>query len=384
MSRDTVLQAYRAYFTGDPLIIRSPGRINLIGEHTDYNEGFVLPAAIDKEITLALAANGTPYAVRLFATDMEASYEFDLREFSPSPRGWPNYLMGVVKVLQETGVDIPGFDCAFGGNIPIGAGLSSSAALECGIGFGLNELLGLGLDAPAIARIGQQAEHQFVGVKCGIMDQFANMHGKANHAIRLDCRSLSYQHFPLHLSDCLVVLCNTRVSHSLASSAYNTRREQCEAGVAVMQRHMPAIRSLRDADPALLAGCRSEMDPIVFQRCSYVIAENQRVNDACAHLEAGDLAAFGQQMYASHQGLQHEYEVSCPELDFLVDQTRALPGVLGARMMGGGFGGCTINLVARDAIEAFSQTITAAYTRQFDQAPEIYVANVAEGTSRIV
>lgn len=342
-----------------------------------------MPAAIDKELTLALAPNDTPYAVRLYATDLEASFEFDLRDFSPTDRGWPNYLMGVVQVLQEAGHEIPGFDCAFGGNIPIGAGLSSSAALEGGIGFGLNELLNLGLDTATLARYGQLAEHQFVGVKCGIMDQFANMHGKSQHVIRLDCRSLAYDHFPLDLSDYRIVLFNTLVSHSLASSAYNTRRQQCEAGVAFLQRHMPAIRSLRDVDPGLLAGCRSEMDPIVFQRCSYVIAENQRVNDACVDLEAGDLTTFGQRMYASHEGLQHEYEVSCPELDFLVDQTRDIPEVLGARMMGGGFGGCTINLVHTAAIAAVSQTISSAYAGRFGREPEIYVANIADGTSRL-
>jgi galactokinase len=382
MPSETVLTAYQAYFTGTPLLVRSPGRINLIGEHTDYNEGFVLPAAIDKEITFALALNGTPRAARIFATDIEASFEFDLRDFSPSTRGWPNYLMGVVRVLQNAGYEIPGFDCVFGGNIPIGAGLSSSAALECGIGFGLNELLDLGLDTATLARYGQSAEHQFVGVNCGIMDQFANMHGKAGHVIRLDCRSLAFSHFPLDLSDYRIVLFNTRVSHSLASSAYNTRRQQCEAGVAHLQRHMPAIRSLRDVAPGLLEGCRSEMDPIVFQRCSYVIAENQRVNNACADLAAGNLHAFGQRMYASHAGLQHEYEVSCDELDFLVDQTRDLSEVLGARMMGGGFGGCTINLVHIDAIESVSRAISSAYTHRFGQPPEIYIANIAAGTSR--
>lgn len=383
MTQTQVLAAYQEHFIGAPLLIRAPGRINLIGEHTDYNDGFVLPAAIDKEIHLAIAPNQTPYTVRLFATDMEASFEFDLRNFSKTDRGWPNFIMGVVQVLQQNGADIPGFDCAFGGNIPIGAGLSSSAALECGLAFGLNEMLGLGLDSATIAQYGQAAEHQFVGVKCGIMDQFANMHGKKNHVIRLDCRSLEFSHFPLNLSNYLVMLCNTRVSHSLADSAYNTRRQQCEAGVAILSQHMPSIKSLRDADIALLEGCRSEMDPITFQRCHYVIKENQRVLDACAALETGDLSTFGALMYASHAGLQHEYEVSCPELDFLVDQTRDNPHVLGSRMMGGGFGGCTINLIERDAAESFSQTISGAYLLAFGTEPEIYLANVVDGTSRV-
>ena len=373
---------FRSAFGAEPLVVRSPGRVNLIGEHTDYNEGFVLPAAIDRAITLAVAPNGR-LSYRLLAVDFDETHECAPSALLPSDRGWPNYVLGVVAQIRARGLEVPGFDCAFGGDIPLGAGMSSSAAIAAGIAFALNEQFVLGLDRIALARIAQAAEHEFAGVRCGIMDQFVNLFGAAGHALKLDCRSLAYELVPFAFSDVRIVLCDTGVKHALASSEYNLRRRQCEAGVAALQRIDPVIRSLRDVDPGMLAAHRDSLDPLDFRRCRFVLDENARLLAGCGDLARGDLAAFGGGMAGSHAGLRDDYEVSCPELDALVEMAQPLPGVLGARMMGGGFGGCTINLVRAEAVESFTETVQHGYRRRCGREARAFVTRIAAGTAII-
>jgi galactokinase len=356
--------------------------VNLIGEHTDYNLGFVLPAAVDKAIWLALAPR-SDRRCRLHALDLQASWEGSLDELFRSEACWPNYLLGILVELQEMGCDLRGVDCVFGGDVPIGSGMSSSAALECGFAFGLNELFGLGLDRVALARLGQRSENRFVGVACGIMDQFASLLGQEGRLIRLDCRDLSYVHVPFEAPDVRIVLSDTQVRRSLATSEYNIRRAQCASGVATLARCAPGIASLRDVGMDLLEAHRSDLDPLVYRRCAYVVAENQRVMDACGALECGDLEAFGTFMFASHAGLRDDYEVSCSELDVLRDAAMDVPGVLGSRMMGAGFGGCTISLVREGALPDFHRRMAAAFRRDLGKEPVIHVCRLTAGTERL-
>lgn len=380
MKARQVKEKFETLFGNDPLIIRSPGRINLIGEHTDYNEGFVLPAAIDKEIYFAFSKNNQDLC-RVFSYDYGEMVTFPLRDFKPVPQGWINYILGVVAQLQSNGHAVESFDCVFGGNIPIGAGLSSSAALENGVCLGLSSMFGLNLDRLSMIRYSQKAEHEYAGVACGIMDQFASMMGKAGHAIQLDCRTMEYGYFPLNLGDYQFILCDTKVEHALADSEYNQRRKECELGVAAVQNLYSGINSLRDVTFEMLDTVRVEVPPTVYERCCFVLEENERLLTGSGRLEEGDLEGFGMLMYGSHDGLSRKYEVSCAELDFLVDFTRSRQEVLGARMMGGGFGGCTINLVKRDQKELFEAEISQAYQEQFMRKPEIYEVNIVDGTS---
>ncbi|MET6995760.1 galactokinase [Chitinophaga defluvii] len=372
-------EQFIALYHQQPLIVTSPGRINLIGEHTDYNNGFVLPAAIDKKIIYAIALNGTDQCHAFAAFNKEA-VTFDLKDVKPT-RGWINYLMGVVDQLQKRGLPVAGFDCVVDGDIPIGAGMSSSAAVEGGLVAALDHLMGFGLDRMEMARIGQLAEHTFPGVKCGIMDQFANLHGKKDQVMLLDCRSLDYTYYPFDFPDYKVVLCNSMVHHSLASSEYNTRRQQCEAGVKAMQALYPQVQSLRDADMTMLEAVKDHISEVIYKRCAFVIAEIERVPRACTLLQQGDLNSFGQLMYATHEGLSKLYEVSCPELDYLVTLARTRPEVAGARMMGGGFGGCTINLVQSSHVTEYITYMQSAYQQQFGKVPEVYVTTIEAGTS---
>ncbi len=374
-----IISKFKELYSQQPIVVRSPGRVNLIGEHTDYNNGFVLPAAINKEIYFAVAPNNSN-AFRVYSFDLKEQAEFDLNQIEKGDIGWANYLLGVIAQIQRAGHQLPGFDVVFGGNIPIGAGLSSSAAIECGLGFALNHIFNLNIEKFALVKMGQKAEHEFAGVMSGIMDQFANMFGKENHVVKLDCRSLDYQYYPFQITDYRIVLCDTQVKHALASSEYNTRRKECETGVALLQKHYPEVQSLRDVTEEMLAAHQSEFDAVIYKRCRYVVQENNRVEAACRDLENDDLIAFGQKMFASHQGLQHEYEVSCPELDFLADLARQDEAVIGARMMGGGFGGCTINLVKLDGLDVFTQKMTAAYQQHFNVLLKTYIAEIVGGT----
>ncbi len=374
-----VYQTYTRRFDMEPIIVHSPGRINLIGEHTDYNGGFVLPAAIDLGITFAVGKSGSSVC-RLYAIDMEEAFEFDLKNLTPSDLGWPNYFMGVVQQILSRALHIEGFNCVFGGNIPIGAGMSSSAAMECGLSMALNELFDLGLTRMEMAQLSQKAENEFVGVKCGIMDQFTSLMGKDKQVIKLDCRSLEYTYYPFDAQTYSLVMCNTGVSHSLASSEYNTRRMQCEQGVAMLRKYQPSIFTLRDVSAGLLEAHKDELGELLYRRCRYVLEENKRVIDCCESLLADDMDAFGANMYRSHDGLQHDYEVSCIELDFLVDSTRDMDIVLGSRMMGGGFGGCTINLVRTKDVESFTRQLKEKYKAGMDRDLPVYKASISEGT----
>ncbi len=373
---------FRKEFNSDPVLIHSPGRVNLIGEHTDYNDGFVLPAAINKRIILAMAPNSLG-KIRMFAADMEEKrYETALQtEFKKSGLHWPDYILGVSEHLQKKGYSIDGFDLVFGGDIPIGAGLSSSAALEGGVVFGLAELFGLELNRTEMAKIGQLAENHFVGVQCGIMDQFANLHGQEGSVIKLDCRSLEFEHYPFDRDDLRILLFDTKVRRELASSEYNIRRRQCEEGVSILKEFDPSIKNLRDVSDDLLENHKEKLSEVVYNRCRYVLDENKRVLDACTYLQQGDFKRFGKLMYGSHYGLRDLYEVSCRELDILVDATESLDAVLGARMMGGGFGGCTINLVLEEEVGSVVESVKAYYKEKLGKTVEHHVAKIAQGVS---
>ncbi len=376
---DTVEEKFKELYNEQPLLLRSPGRVNLIGEHTDYNHGFVLPGAIDKAVYFAIAPR-TDERCELFALDVEESHRFALTDLSPSPKRWPNYLIGVVDQLLRAGCPLRGFNCVFGGDIPIGAGLSSSAAIEAGLAFALDHLFDLNLDRLTLVRLAQKAENEFVGVQCGIMDQFINVFGRKAHVLRIDCRSLEHEYYPFD-HDVAVVLFNSGVSHSLASTEYNRRRAECAEGVTLLKRFSPHITHLRDVSPDMLASHKDALPPIISRRCTYVVEENARVIAACGALERADLEAFGRLMNETHDGLSSDYEVSCEELDFLVELARSADGVLGARMMGGGFGGCTINLMPKDAVGETSAMVKERYAKKFGREPETYITSISAGTT---
>jgi galactokinase len=375
----SVEKKFKSRYNEQPLIVRSPGRVNLIGEHTDYNMGFVLPAAIDKAIYFAVAPR-TDTTCRIFSVDMNDEHSFDVNDLRATPKGWPNYLMGVVDQFLKAGYSLFGFNCVFGGNIPIGAGLSSSAAIEAGLAYALNIIFELNIDRLTLVRMAQKAENEFVGVQCGIMDQYINIFGQEEKALQLDCRSLQHSYYPFD-ERIAVVLFDTRVSHSLASSEYNKRRKECAEGVEIIKRSYPAVAYLRDVSTEMLAACKPQMSPLIYRRCNYVVEENNRVLNACRALEAKEIGVFGGYMSESHNGLSREYEVSCRELDFLVEAVRGTPSVYGARMMGGGFGGCTINLVEKDSVAEVKGIVTEKYGGQFGVELKTYVTSISAGTS---
>lgn len=378
------IDTIHSLFTAQPILICSPGRVNLIGEHTDYNQGFVLPAAIDKAIVIGMAKNDIGM-IRLRSIDMEVpNYRTPISEtYEHTGVDWAQYVIGVVDQLQKAGHVIGGFDCGFGGDVPIGAGLSSSAALEGGIAFGLSTLFNLNLSRLEMTTISMQAENQFVGVQCGIMDQFASLHGQKDSVIKLDCRSLNYEYYPFQWNHVGVLLCDTKVRRTLVGSEYNVRRHQCETGVSVIARTHPNVKTLRDVTFDQLEAHKDQLDEVVYRRCLYVLEENQRVTDACAALQKGDLSAFGKLMDASHKGLRDDYEVSCDELDILVDATASLDGILGSRMMGGGFGGCTINLVVMDKLDESIAHIRKVYLERTGIEAGFHVVKIGNGTHLI-
>ncbi len=379
-TKDSIFQQFKTAFSSNPaILVSSPGRLNLLGEHTDYNNGFVLPAAIDKEAVFALSLNGRK-EYRLISRDFDDSYATEVS--SKSNKSWVNYLLGVVAQVEGKGHTVPGFDLVFGGDIPIGAGISSSAALECGLLFGLNHLLDLGLTLVEMATMAQKAEHLYAGVQCGIMDQFAVLHGKSNQVIKLDCRNLEFSYYPFSTKDHCIVLCNSGVKHSLASSEYNTRRRECELGIQALQTilQMPKISSLRDITSAQAQLLRGKVQNNVWQRCQYVVEEITRVEVACQALQLGDLAKLGELMYETHEGLKNQYEVSCPELDQLVEIAEQVDGVIGARMMGGGFGGCTINLVKEAALDHFVATVNDRYYNRKNKPSDVITTKINDGT----
>lgn len=378
----TIRTKFEQLFGQPGSLYASPGRVNLIGEHTDYNLGFVLPGAIDKAIYMEIKPNGGGIC-HLYSVDYKESIDFGINDTEKPVRQWARYIFGVVKEMQKRGKNPGGFDCIFGGDVPLGAGLSSSAALESVTGFALNDVFGLGFDRMELAKIGQMTEHNYVGVRCGIMDQFASLFGEKGKLIQLDCRSLEYKLVPFNPVGYRVLLLDTQVKHSLASSEYNVRREQCEAGVAIIAKHVPGVESLRDVTLEMLETYKREMTEVVYRRCHYVVTENQRLLDACDALERGDYETFGQKMFGSHEGLSKEYEVSCPELDFLAEKARHFEGVLGARMMGGGFGGCTINVIKESVHDQFVTEMSEGYKKAFGIAPRVIDVVISDGARKI-
>ena len=363
-------------------VYASPGHINLIGEHTDYNGGFVFPGAIDKGMIAELRPNGTN-KVRAYSIDMKDYVEFGLNEEDAPRTSWARYIFGVCREMIKRGVDVKGFNTAFAGDVPLGAGMSSSAALESTYAYALNDLFGENkVDKFELAKVGQATEHNYCGVKCGIMDQFASVFGKEGSLIRLDCRSLEYQYFPFKPEGYRLVLLDSVVKHELASSAYNKRRQSCETVVAAIKKNHPEVDFLRDANMAMLEEVKADVTAEDYMRAEYVIGEVQRVLDVCAALEKGDYETVGAKMYETHYGMSKLYEVSCEELDFLNDIAKEC-GVTGSRVMGGGFGGCTINLVKEELYDDFIARAKAAYREKYGKLPKVYDVVISDGSRKL-
>ena len=361
-------------------IVLPPGRINIIGEHIDYNDGYVLPAAIDKIICFAFEKNNSNTA-NIQAIDLNESVVIDVtKEEIVSEIVWTNYLRGVLFQLKLKGYKIGGFNCAFSSNIPIGSGLSSSAALECGFLFGINEMFNLGIKSIDMALMGQSAEH-WVGINCGIMDQFSSVMGLENKVIKIDCRTLDYTYHDADFVDYSLILFDSNVTHSLFTSEYNNRRIECNEGLSIIKENYPEIESFRDCDVDHLTSLKSKMSDNVFRRSLYVIKEIKRVIQACAALDKGDIKTLGKLMFETHDGLSKDYEVSCAELDYLVDLAKAEEDVIGSRLMGGGFGGCTITLVKKGSENAIKEKFTKLYADQFNIELKIYDVKISNGTS---
>ena len=385
----SIRSQFSNHFKDSPaLVVKSPGRINLIGEHTDYNHGFVLPAAIDKYIEVAIGKR-TDGAIHMVALDLGETIILPIHNLAPHATQWVNYIIGVVEQVLNYLASVEnnlsgnetklaaGFNICIQGNIPLGAGLSSSAALECAVLFALNELYGLSLSRMQMALMAQDAEHTFAGVKCGIMDMFASLHGQKNKAILLDCASLAFTYYPIELKDYSIVLFDTQIKHVLASSEYNTRRLECEQGLKIIQEKYPSVKTFRDISMEQVEACLVSK---IYQRCKYVVEEITRVQLAVQDLAKGDMQAFGKKMFETHEGLSKLYEVSCPELDYLVEAVASNENVLGARMMGGGFGGCTINIIKKTAVEEITKELSAKYNQAMHKELSYYITSIEDGT----
>lgn len=382
MTKQQVLEIFQKKF-GDnkPTVYASPGRVNIIGEHTDYNGSFVFPGAIDKGMIAAIRINGTPN-VRAYSIDLDESAEFGLAEEEAPEQRWAKYIFGVCREIIKRGKKVEGFDTVFAGDVPLGAGMSSSAALESTYAFALNDLLTLGIDKFELALIGQSTEHNYVGVKCGIMDQFASLFGKKGHLMRLDCKTMEYEYYPFHPKGYRLVLLDTLVKHELASSAYNKRRESCERVASTIAKRYPEVEFLRDASMNMLTEVKDEISVEDFMRAEYVIEETQRVLDVCDALEKDDYETVGEKMYRTHQGMSRLYEVSCEELDFLNDVAQK-HGVTGSRVMGGGFGGCTINLVKDELYDTFIADAQKQYNEKYGYEPKVYDVVISDGARKL-
>ncbi|NND35387.1 MAG: galactokinase [Saprospiraceae bacterium] len=378
-----VREYFQQQFGSKPVITQAPGRINIIGEHIDYSDGFVLPMAIDKYIVVAAALNGTSARCRVHAIDLNESVEWSFDSLLPDRPTWLHYIYGSIDQWYNQKLAAGGIDLAFCGDIPLGAGLSSSAALEASTALAISRLWSLDVHQKELALHCQQVEHQYAGVQCGIMDQYASIFGSLGQAILLDCQSVAHQYIACNLGKYAFLLCNTGVSHSLASSQYNLRRQSCEAGLVELKKHYSSIKSWRDVDLGQLRSCRSNMDPTTYRRCLHVVHEIDRVLQAAQALQKGNLPELGQLMYGSHSDLSGNYEVSCPELDFLVELTQSEDHVLGSRMMGGGFGGCTINLIEEARIPDFLEKADFAYRQKFGIDLESYMVKGGDGASVI-
>lgn len=375
--KDKLRTAFTERFSSNPIFYASAGRINLIGEHTDYNGGFVFPGAIDKYIMTAININGTD-KVRLYSVDMDQYTEFGLREEDKPAEQWACYVFGVCREVIKRGFEVKGFDAVFAGNVPLGAGLSSSAALESCFAYALNDLFNDNkISIFELALIGQSTEHNYCGVNCGIMDQFASVFGKKDCLMRLDCRSLEFKYFPFKPVGYKLVLVNSQVKHELVDSPYNKRRESCERVAKTL-----GVETLRDADMSMLEAAKDQISDEDYKRAVYVIGEKQRVLDVCEALEKGDYETVGQRMYETHHGLSKDYEVSCEELDFLNDVAKEC-GVTGSRIMGGGFGGCTINLVKEGLYDTFVQTAKTKFNEKYGIEPIIIDVVISDGAHKV-
>ena len=381
MDTRIIEEKFKSLFGNDYMVYTSPGRVNLIGEHTDYNGGFVFPGAIDKGIYAVINPNGTD-KVRAYSLDYNQQAEFGMNEEDAPQESWARYIFGVCREMKKRGFEPKGFDTVFVGDVPLGAGMSSSAALESTFANALNEIFNLNIDRFELARIGQSTEHNYCGVKCGIMDQFASVFGKKGHLMRINCATMEFEYFPFNPEGYKVVLLDTVVKHELASSAYNKRRESCENACAHIKANHPEVNFLSDATMAMLDEVKAEISEEDYMRAVYVIGEKQRVLDVCAALEKGDYETVGDRMFGTHYGMSKEYEVSCEELDFLNDIAKQC-GVTGSRVMGGGFGGCTINLVKEDLYDNFIATAKKEYLAKYNREPKVYDVVISDGARRI-
>jgi galactokinase len=377
----SISQRFEERFGNKPLVAAAPGRVNLIGEHTDYNGGFVLPGAIDKKIMVAVAPNHK-HTINLLASQFNEFLTYPAHDIHPV-NGWASYFLGMIHYLLPPEIRFTGLDLIIEGDIPLGAGMSSSAAICSAFGIALNELYELKVSRMELALAGQQTEHHYVGVQCGIMDQFASLHGKAGHVVKLDCHDLHYEYIPFDYPNYRIVLLNTMVAHSLAASEYNKRRQECQEGISILQKEFPGIHSLRDASLGQLDAVKQKMHDTIYKRCSFVIRENQRVTDGAALLINRDLKSFGKLMFEAHKGLSRDYEVSCPESDWLVSAAANFEGVAGARQMGGGFGGCTINIIRQESVSPFVESMQSGYHKKFGKKHEAYITQIEEG-ARII
>ena len=372
---------FQQVFQSEPTtVVLSPGRINIIGEHIDYNDGYVLPAAIDKIICFAFEKNNSNTS-RIIAMDLDDEFEIDVtKEITQTESVWTNYIRGVLQQLKQNGFKFEGINCVFSSNIPVGSGLSSSAALECGFLFGMNELFQLNIKPIDIALLGQKAEH-WVGIHCGIMDQFSSVMGKENKVVKIDCRTLEYTYHEANFNEYSLILFDSNVKHSLMTSAYNERRDQCEEGIAIVKQNFPEINSFRDCTEQTIIDLKGKMSADVYKRSLFVVKEINRVIEACKALDNGNIALLGELMFATHEGLSKNYEVSCEELDVLVDLAKAEEAVIGSRLMGGGFGGCTINLVKKGFEDEVKAKFSKAYFDAFNIELKIYDVTIGNGTS---
>ncbi|MTH17774.1 galactokinase [Flavobacterium sp. LC2016-01] len=360
-------------------IVLSPGRINIIGEHIDYNDGYVLPAAIDKVICFAFEKNNTQKS-KIIAIDLNEEFEIDLtQKIELNDAVWTNYIRGVIKQLQDNGFAFEGFNCVFSSNIPVGSGLSSSAALECGMIFGIKELFSLKIEKKDIALLGQKAEH-WVGINCGIMDQFSSVHGLDNKVIKLDCNTLEFEYHNADFKDYSLILMDSNVKHSLFTSEYNTRRIECEQGLVIIKNHFPEVKTFRDCKEEQLLSIQDKFDPTVFKRVHFVVKEINRVIKACEALDKGNIELLGQLLFETHYGLSQEYAVSCEELDMLVDTAKADDAIIGSRLMGGGFGGCTINLIKKGHENEVKSKFSNLYLDTFGIELKFYDVKISNGT----
>jgi galactokinase len=381
---ESVKEKFRERFGGAPRVFRAPGRVNLIGEHTDYNDGFVLPMAVEFDTVVAAAPRNDRH-ILVHSLTLGESREIDLDAPAKARRGdWVDYVEGVARVLEARGLRLAGANLVLHSDVPVGAGLSSSAALEVSTGLALASISGYEIDGLALALAGQRAEHVYVGTRSGIMDQFVAALAKSDHALIIDCRALTSASVPVRLPGTQIVICDSRVSHSLAGSEYNTRRGECEAGVTLLKAWRPSINSLRDVGPEEFEGYESRLPEPIRRRCRHVVTENVRTLSAAAALTRVDVEELGKLMVASHASLRDDYEVSCVELDLLVEFALSVDGVYGARMTGGGFGGCTVNLVRDDALEEFAHVVCDRYNRAAQRDPAVYVSRAAVGAREVV